>query len=146
MNVITLFPTITLEEDHEDRWIDFDELDGRDFVWMYLYPNAVSLVYVPSAYVSYFESDDVRFYKDESNKTHFIREKSAMKIVSGYGHVVMLNEKLYQKRFALPTLKELLAYQSMIKCPRKYEQPIHRFLKKAIAQHRKYTDHSIIRL
>jgi len=146
MNVISLFPAITLEEIHEDRWLDFDELDEHIFAWLYLYSNVVSLVYVPSAYVSYFESNSVRFYKDDANRTHMMRERSAMKLVSGHGHVIMLNEELYQKRFAIPTLQELLDYQAMIACPRKYEKPIHRFLRKAIEQHRRYSAHPITRL
>lgn len=136
-NVTAIFPVTTLENDNPDRWLDFDELDGYEFDWLYLYPGAVSLVYVPSSYVSYFESNDVSFYTDDANVTHITRERSAMKLVSGNGQVIMLNELLFRKRFSRPTLEELLSYQAMIACPKKYERPIHRFLKKAISRYRR---------
>ena len=132
-NIENMFPMVTLEEDDPERWINFDELDGLEYVWMYLYPGLVSLVYIPSSYVTEFNGGRVWFHR-ERNKTVIHSSTSAwgIKLVTGYGITVILDEGFYEKRFARPNLQELIRYQSMIACPARYEQPIHRFLRKLI--------------
>lgn len=132
-NIENMFPMVTLEEDDPERWINFDELDGLEYVWMYLYPGLVSLVYIPSSYVTEFDGGRVWFHQD-MNKTVIHSSTSAwgIKLVTGYGITVILDEGFYEKRFARPTLQELIRYQSMIACPARYEKPIHRFLRKVI--------------
>ena len=132
-NIENMFPMVTLEHDDPERWVDFDELNGLEYVWLYLYPGLVSLVYIPSSYVTEFDGGRVWFYR-ENNKVIIHSSTSAwgIKMVTGHGNIVILDELLYEKRFAYPTLEEIVWYKAMIDCPTRYQKPIHRFVNKIL--------------
>lgn len=136
LNVETLFPLYSIPDFESERWLDFSELDERQFCWVRLYDTIVSLVFVPTAYVTQFDGQRPWFFRDEDSRLRMTTVSWGMKLVSGNGPVVMLDEQLHERRFAIPTLEELLEYQDMVRCPAKYQKPLHRFLKKAIRLYR----------
>lgn len=133
-----LMPSMPLGNIEQERWLDFGAggmEDSCSFYWMRTYEDYGSLVFMPSVYVSEYNSRATSYYVDE-NKIHLHTKNWGIKIITGYGHRLMIDEALWEKRFAYPTKQELEIYYDAIRCPIRHEKPIHRFLRKAMKMFR----------
>ena len=133
-DIYTLFPMTSMQISGE--WDNYDMLDEHIYAWLYLYPGAVSLVYVPSAYPSFFDGGKIYHWKEEgSSIIQFSSEEQGIKLVTGYGNVIYMDEQVGVGRFTIPTKEELERYYALIQKPEKYQIPLHRFIQKALTRY-----------
>ena len=132
-NLYALFPLTSIPIEGKNRWDNYDMMNEYSYSWLYICQNCISLVYLPTAYPSYFDGDNIYHYKEEgSSIIRASTEVQGIKVVTGYGNVVYVHEHIALGRFAVPTQEELERYWSIIKRPEKYWQPIHRFVLNAL--------------
>lgn len=133
-NISNMFPQVTLEKDDVERWVHMKDVKCDTYMWMYLYPGRVSLVYIPKRPIIFYDSDfgccdDIALIPNTSSFW-------GLRIITGYGTNVIIDNSLESKLFVPTELYELMRYKDMVNCPKKYEKPLHHFIKKAISRHK----------
>ena len=134
LNVQNMFPCTTLEKDNLELWFNLDDktrLKENSFVWIYLYPGMVSLVYVPlNPIIVITDTQIMRLSTNVDLPQNIIAW--GLHIISGYGNSIVLDSRLGEQRFREIQSQEVLNYREMIRVPNKYKLPLHSFVNKII--------------
>ena len=134
LNVQSMFPCTTLEKDNLELWFNLDDktrLKENSFVWIYLYPGMVSLVYVPlNPIIVITDTQIMRLSTNVDLPQNIIAW--GLHIISGYGNSIVLDSRLGEQRFREIQRQEILNYREMIRVPNKYKLPLHSFVNKII--------------